>query len=94
VYVTYPGTTGHVGVPYSMLPNVLNNSSDPLTGISYGYALHAGSTLPPGLSLDPATGEIFGTPTTLTTLAAIIDVTVNLYGTSFVTEARANAGMQ
>ena len=43
-------------------------------GASYSYAL-AGS-LPPGLSFDPATGEISGTPTSA--LSSPVDVTVSV----------------
>lgn len=94
VYVSYASTTGHVDVPFSLLPRLLNNTTDPLTGISYSYALHPDSSLPPGLSLDAVTGEIFGTPTTLATMQATVVVTVSLYGTTFVTRALAGASMQ
>ena len=94
VYVNYPNTIGHVGVPFSSLPGNINNSSDPLTGISYSYALHPGDLLPAGLSLNPATGEIAGTPTTFNPVNVTVDVTVTLYGTSFVVPAIAIAGIQ
>ena len=94
VYVHYPSTIGHVGVPLSSLPSYVNNSSDPLTGISFSYALHPGDTLPPGLSLDSVTGAITGTLTTYNNVNATVDVTVSLYGTSFVVQAIPIVGIQ
>ncbi|MCT7317434.1 putative Ig domain-containing protein [Ralstonia sp. CHL-2022] len=94
VYVHYPSTIGHVGVPLSSPPSYINNSSDPLTGISFSYALHPGDVLPPGLSLDSVTGAITGTPTTYTNVNSTVDVTVSLYGTSFVVQAIPLIGIQ
>lgn len=94
VYLQYPNTIGHVGVPLSLLPTYLNNTSDPLTGISFSYALHPGDLLPAGLSLAPVTGAITGTPSTFNTVNATVDVTVTLYGTSFVVPAILIVGVQ
>lgn len=94
VYVTYPSTNGHVGVPFSSLPASVNNSGDPLTGINYSYALHPGDMLPPGLTLNPVTGEIAGVPLAVASLNPTVDVTVTLYGTTFVVPAIALVGIQ
>lgn len=94
VYVSYPITNGHVGVPFSSSPVNVNNSSDPLTGISYSYALHPGDVLPLGLTLNPVTGEIAGIPLTVASLSPTVDVTVTLYGTTFVVPAIAFVGIQ
>ena len=65
-----------------------------MTGISFSYALHPGDMLPPGLSLDSVTGAITGTPTTYNNVNATVDVTVTLYGTSFVVQAIPILGIQ
>ena len=52
-----PATTGKVGVPF-------NSSLSAIGGVTpYAFSLSSGS-LPPGLTLSPATGAITGTPTT------------------------------
>lgn len=40
-------------------------AASPANTNGYGFALTSGSTLPPGLSLNPTTGEITGTPTAI-----------------------------
>jgi hypothetical protein len=51
-----PATTGQVGIPYSS--SLVANGGVP----PYTYSILSGS-LPPGLSLNPTTGAISGTPT-------------------------------
>lgn len=51
-----PGTEG---VVYSFEPTITGGDGGP-----YTVALDTGDTLPPGLVLDPDTGDITGTPTT------------------------------
>ena len=56
--VTAPLTgTGEVGVPYDSVPAAAGGSG------TYTWSV-ADGTLPDGLSLDPTTGEVTGTPTT------------------------------
>jgi subtilisin family serine protease len=63
----FPGVNGSVGVPYT--------NSLTVTGGAPGYTFSS-SVLPAGLSLDPSTGAITGTPTTATSLkvtATVVD---------------------
>lgn len=63
-----PGGQGQVGVPFSAQIGVTGGTAP------YTFTLVAGS-LPPGLTLDSATGIISGTPTTSGTYAYTIKVT-------------------
>jgi len=54
---------------------------DPATGID-AFVLAAGSALPPGLSLNPTTGVLSGTPTTAGTYAFAVLATNTAAGTS------------
>jgi putative Ig domain-containing protein len=56
-----------LGKPYTLTLNVLGGLSP------YYWTVSAGA-LPPGLQLDPSTGQIFGTPTALGTFAFTIQV--------------------
>ena len=63
------GSTGQINVPY-------NSSIVTSGGVGpYSYSLAAGSTLPPGLSLNPSTGAITGTPTAFGTFSFSVEVT-------------------
>lgn len=98
VYVLYPGGFASMGQPFTMTPWLTNNSGDPLTGITYNYALRSG-TLPVGLSLDPTSGTIAGTfPDSgygrFTSLSVDIDLTITLHGISFVTPLSASLFIQ
>lgn len=75
---------GLTGYPFSGTPYVQHINADPLTGITYGYALDAASVLPPGLHLDTTTGAISGSPTSPSNLTARINVAVTVYGVTFV----------
>ncbi len=62
-----PPSTGTAGSGYTQPvvlpdPSTSGTSTQPAT-CSSGYELAPGSTLPPGMSLDPTTGVISGTPT-------------------------------
>lgn len=60
-----PGTTATVGTPYAFAPTAAGGHT------TYVFSLNAG-TLPAGLSLDPATGAISGTPTTVQTQSGLV----------------------
>ena len=73
--VTLTGTpgTGQVGTPYTFSP-VASGGTPP-------YAFTSGA-LPPGLTLDPATGMISGTPSTMGIVCFSITVTDSLGATA------------
>lgn len=66
--VAYPSSTGDVGAATTISP-VVSHTLGTVT-----YALTSGA-LPSGLTLDPATGVITGTPTQVTTGAVALTVT-------------------
>jgi hypothetical protein len=82
VYLMYRTERGVLGQPLSVRPSITNNTTDPLAGISYAFALAAGATLPPGFTLDAVTGEIAGTHT-VSTWRTQVDATVTLDGTTW-----------
>ena len=84
VDITWSSPWGAHGAPFSSFPVIQAMAADPLTGISYAYAVDPASVLPTGLVLDPVTGHITGTPTTAGSITTRIDVTITLYGTVFV----------
>ena len=59
---------GEVGVPYDQTPTATGGSGDLTWSV-------AGGSLPAGLTLDPTTGEITGTPTTTGTFIFTLQVT-------------------
>ncbi|MEU5692378.1 fibronectin type III domain-containing protein [Actinosynnema sp. NPDC020468] len=65
---TTPPPSGQVGVPYSTTFDVTGGTAP------FAYAVTAGS-LPPGLTLNPATGQLVGTPTAAGTYAFTVQVT-------------------
>ncbi|HEY8100238.1 MAG TPA: putative Ig domain-containing protein [Burkholderiaceae bacterium] len=60
VYIFYPGGGG---TPYVNTPSIHLNSPTPVPGATYFFTIPQGMTLPSGLSLNPTTGVISGTPT-------------------------------
>lgn len=79
VYVFYPdaqGITRSVGAPLSFAPVPHQTSPAPLSNLSYSYAAESGCSLPPGLSLNTATGVVSGTPTTKGTFGCWIRATI------------------
>ena len=63
-----PPTGGTVGTPYGPA-TVAATDSDPGDGVPLSYQA---TGLPPGLSIDPATGQITGTPTATGTFAVTL----------------------
>lgn len=80
VYIRYPDGRAIIGQPFSMSPEVINNSREPLNGIVFSYSL-ADHPLPPGLSLDRATGTISGTFPADYAGASSMSLTVNVTST-------------
>jgi hypothetical protein len=71
VMVTSPGDQSNVsGTPITAVPITASDSSSVAT-----LAYSDGGTLPPGLSIDPSSGNITGTPTTGGTFAVTITAT-------------------
>jgi len=68
---------GHIRVPYTH--TFLAGSGDP----PYTFSITAGF-LPPGLSLDPATGVVSGTPTTAGGFTFTVTVTDTFFATDSV----------
>jgi hypothetical protein len=83
INIYYSYASAQVGQPFSTSPNVYTYGSD--FSATYAYTLEAGRTLPPGLSLNAATGAITGTPTAPVTGSSYygIDVVVTRNGVSF-----------
>ena len=73
-------TTGQVGVPYSSAITASGGTAP------YTFALNSGS-LPGGLSLNPATGAITGTPTTAGAFTFTVKVTDSTGGTALTYHA-------
>src|SRR6185369_15322675 len=70
-------TTGKVGVPYSSSIGVTGGTAP------YTFALNSGS-LPNGLSLNPTTGLISGTPTSAGPFSFTVKVTDSTGGTAAI----------
>ncbi len=66
--VTFAPAAGEVGVAYSQQPTVAGGTAP------YTWSISAGS-LPAGVSLNPATGQVSGTPTAAGTFSATVAVT-------------------
>lgn len=73
------GLTAHVGAAFSAVPSALAANGSPITGCELSnFAV----TLPTGLSINPTTCEISGTPTTVTARAAYQIIAINDVGSS------------
>jgi hypothetical protein len=97
VYLYYPGQPGRTGVPYSELPTIINNYTNNHGGtlaVGYSYALNPSSSLLPGITLDPVTGEVHGTTAITQSLNFTVDVTVTVNGISFVVPALGTLSIQ
>lgn len=79
VYLNYNCAAGTVDTPYVCPPTYINNSGQPLTGAVPRYSLVEG-LIPAGLSLDPETGVISGTPTGPMTAHNVYAVDIILNG--------------
>lgn len=79
VYLNYNCAAGTVNTPYVCPPTYINNSGQPLTGTVPRYSLLEG-LIPAGLSLDPETGVISGTPTGPMTTSNVYAVEIILNG--------------
>lgn len=71
--LSYPPIAGTLGTPLTVAPAV--SPTDPAAVRT--FSVEAG-TLPPGLDLDPATGVISGTPTSLLSSVVTVRLTTNL----------------
>jgi hypothetical protein len=65
-------SVGELGIPFTTSPGATGGKP------AYKWALGAGTTLPVGLTLDPATGAISGTPTAVGTTSFQLVVTDSL----------------
>jgi hypothetical protein len=84
VLVAYPSTTVVHGTRISVAPTFTLYSSMPMPNITYAYDTTANSChLPSGLTLDPSTGVINGTPTASGTSYCDVKVTITNNGTAW-----------
>ena len=83
--LTCPANAGTVGVPYS-------SAVTPSGGVPAYTFMIASGTLPPGLTLNPTTGAITGTPTTAGSFIFTVKVTDSKGTTAFSSCGAACAG--
>ena len=84
--------TGRVGQAFSCSPSVRVVREGTAAGLtpssaSFAYTLASGSSLPAGLSLNPSTGTISGTPTARFSSNININVRASMNGVSFDDQA-------
>ena len=84
----YCAGAGRVGQAYSCSPAITVAREATSAGVtassaSFAYALSGNSALPAGLSLNPSTGTISGTPTARSATNITVNVRVSLNGVSF-----------
>lgn len=92
VYVQYPPDTGPLGQWFSpVAPLLTDQTGGAITGIAYSYALDPhGQPLPGGMTLNPATGVVSGTPVAPTTTQITVNVTMTLNGATWMQPANMN----
>ncbi|MDM0032052.1 Ig domain-containing protein [Variovorax sp. J22P271] len=79
---------GTVGTPISLNPIITAISSLPLTAPTYNYAKQPGPcSLPTGVSIDPATGVVSGTPGTAGNFICYLDITITNAGISWLQQS-------
>lgn len=90
--VQYPPGRGLVNQPLAPIaPDIMDRSGGRVTGIAYSYALDPrGQPLPSGLTLDPTTGVIAGTPTAPAGVQITVNVTMSLNGATWMQQANIN----
>ncbi len=80
-YVSHSGLVNvSLGMPYTLVPTVTQVSAVPLqAGATVAYAARPGC-MAPGLSVDPATGVVSGTPSTPGVFTCYVDVSITNNG--------------